>query len=91
VEVEVETLVGVQEALDSGADIIMLDNMPIDTMKQSVRLINRKVLVEVSGGVTLGNIPEIADIGVDFISIGALTHSAKAMDLSLEILAQDKG
>jgi len=91
VEVEVETLVGVQEALDSGADIIMLDNMPIDTMKQAVRLINRKVLVEVSGGVTLGNIPEIADIGVDFISIGALTHSAKAMDLSLEILAQDKG
>jgi nicotinate-nucleotide pyrophosphorylase (carboxylating) len=91
VEVEVENLIGVQEALDSGADIIMLDNMPIDTMKQAVRLINRKALVEVSGGVTLGNIPEIADIGVDFISVGALTHSAKAMDLSLEILAQDKG
>jgi len=91
VEVEVETLFGVQEALDSGVDIIMLDNMPIDMMKQAVKLINRKALVEVSGNVTLGNIPEIADIGVDFISIGALTHSAKAMDLSLEILAQDKG
>ena len=91
VEVEVETLVQVQEALESGADIIMLDNMPIDTMKQAVNLINRKALVEVSGGVTLGNIPEVAEIGVDFISIGALTHSAKAMDLSLEILPQDKG
>jgi len=91
VEVEVQRLVEVQEALDSGADIILLDNMPIDTMKQAVNIIRGRVPVEVSGNVTLGNIPEIADIGVDFISVGALTHSAKAVDMSLEILPQDKG
>jgi nicotinate-nucleotide pyrophosphorylase (carboxylating) len=90
VEVEVETLPGVQEALDSGADIILLDNMPMDKLKQAVRIINRKALVEVSGGVTLGTIAEIAEIGVDFISVGALTHSVKAVDLSLEILPRQE-
>lgn len=90
VEVETETLIQVQEALDAGADIIMLDNMRIDIMKQALGLINRKALVEVSGNVTLGNIREIAEMGVDLISIGALTHSAKAVDLSLEILIDDK-
>jgi len=86
VEVEVETLAGVQEALEAGADIILLDNMTIDAMKHAVNVINGKALVEVSGNVTLGNIREIAEIGVDFISIGALTHSVKAVDLSLEIV-----
>jgi len=90
VEVETETLIQVQEALDSGADIILLDNMRIDILKQAVHMINRRVPVEVSGGVTLGNIREIAETGVDYISIGAITHSAKAVDLSLEILLQDK-
>ncbi|MBN1626758.1 MAG: carboxylating nicotinate-nucleotide diphosphorylase [Deltaproteobacteria bacterium] len=90
VEVETETLSQVQEALDSGADIILLDNMRIDILKQAVQMINRKVPVEVSGGVTLGNIREIAETGVDFISIGAITHSAKAVDLSLEIILKDK-
>lgn len=85
VEVETETLAEVQEALESGADIILLDNMPIDRMKQAMTLISGKALVEVSGNVTLGNIAEIAEIGVDFISVGALTHSSKAVDLSLEI------
>jgi nicotinate-nucleotide pyrophosphorylase (carboxylating) len=88
VEVETETLAEVQEALESGADIILLDNMPIDRMKQAVALIGGKALVEVSGNVTLGNIAEIAEIGVDFISVGALTHSSKAVDLSLEITQQ---
>jgi nicotinate-nucleotide pyrophosphorylase (carboxylating) len=86
VEVEAETLPQVQEALDSGADIILLDNMPIEKIKQSVSLINGRALIEVSGNVTLGNIAEIAEFGVDFISIGALTHSVKAVDLSLEII-----
>jgi nicotinate-nucleotide pyrophosphorylase (carboxylating) len=86
VEVEAETLAGVQEALESGVDIILLDNMTIDAMKHAVKMINGKALVEVSGNVTLGNIREIAEIGVDFISIGALTHSVKAVDLSLEIV-----
>jgi nicotinate-nucleotide pyrophosphorylase (carboxylating) len=88
VEVETETLAEVQEALESGADIILLDNMAIDRMKQAVTLIGGKALVEVSGNVTLGNIAEIAEIGVDFISVGALTHSSKAVDLSLEITQQ---
>jgi nicotinate-nucleotide pyrophosphorylase (carboxylating) len=86
VEIEAETLPQVQEALDSGADIILLDNMPIEKIKQSVSLINSRALIEVSGNVTLGNIAEIAEFGVDFISIGALTHSVKAVDLSLEII-----
>jgi nicotinate-nucleotide pyrophosphorylase (carboxylating) len=86
VEVEAETLPQVQEALDSGADIILLDNMPIEKIKQAVSLINGRALIEVSGNVTLGNIAEIAEFGVDFISIGALTHSVKAVDLSLEII-----
>jgi nicotinate-nucleotide pyrophosphorylase (carboxylating) len=85
VEVEADTLSGVHDALESGADIILLDNMTIDTMKQAVKVINGKALVEVSGGVTLGTIRQIAEMGVDFISVGALTHSAKAVDLSLEI------
>jgi nicotinate-nucleotide pyrophosphorylase (carboxylating) len=85
VEVETETLPEVQEALDSGADIILLDNMPIDRMIQAITLIRGKTLIEVSGNVTLGNVGEIAEMGVDFISVGALTHSAKAVDLSLEI------
>lgn len=90
VEVETETLSQVQEALDSGAEIILLDNMRIDILKQAVQMINRRALVEVSGNVTLGNIREIAETGVDFISIGAITHSAKAADVSLEILVQNK-
>jgi nicotinate-nucleotide pyrophosphorylase (carboxylating) len=86
VEVEAENLPQVQEALESGADVILLDNMPIEKIKQAVTMIKGKALVEVSGNVTLGNIAEIAELGVDFISVGALTHSVKAVDLSLEII-----
>ncbi|NLG88150.1 MAG: carboxylating nicotinate-nucleotide diphosphorylase [Clostridiaceae bacterium] len=84
IEVETETLEQVKEALDSGADIIMLDNMPPDIMKQAVEMINHRAVTEASGNVTLDNIEEIAAAGVDIISIGALTHSVKAMDISMK-------
>jgi nicotinate-nucleotide pyrophosphorylase (carboxylating) len=75
----------VQEALDAGADIIMLDNMPLDVMKQAVTLIGDRAVVEASGGVTLDTIRSIAETGVDVISVGALTHSVKALDISLDL------
>mgnify|MGYP005848024417 CR=1 FL=1 len=86
IEIEVSSLKSVEEALQSGADIIMLDNMPIKEMEKAVRYIDKRALVEASGGVTLENVRQIAATGVDFISVGALTHSAKALDLSLEVL-----
>lgn len=85
IEVETETLDQVQEALDAGADIIMLDNMPLDEMKQAVALIGGRAVVEASGGVTLETIRAIAETGVDVISVGALTHSVKALDISLDL------
>lgn len=85
IEVETETLDQVQEALDAGADIIMLDNMPLDVMKQAVTLIGDRAVVEASGGVTLDTIRSIAETGVDVISVGALTHSVKALDISLDL------
>lgn len=84
IEVETETLDQVQEALEAGADIIMLDNMGLDMMKQAVRLINRRALVEASGNVTLDTIYSIAVTGVDIISVGELTHSVKAVDISMK-------
>lgn len=86
IEVEVETLEMVKEALAAKADIIMLDNMNIDTMKKALILINKAALTEASGNITLENIKEIAEIGVDYISVGALTHSAKILDLSMKNL-----
>lgn len=85
VEVEAKTLKEVKEALSSGADIIMLDNMPVAMMRKALKIIKKKALVEVSGGITLDNVSKAASIGVDFISIGALTHSAKAVDISMEV------
>jgi len=84
VEVEVNTVEQAQEAVDGGADIIMLDNMSPDDMKRSVDLIPEQVKVEASGGITLDNVRDVAMIGVDVISVGAITHSAKALDFSLE-------
>jgi nicotinate-nucleotide pyrophosphorylase (carboxylating) len=84
IEVETETLEQVREALESGADIIMLDNMPLNIMKQAVEMINHRAVTEASGNVTFDNIQEIAATGVDIISIGALTHSVKAMDISMK-------
>lgn len=88
VEVETETLAQVEEALQTPVDIIMLDNMSPEKMKEAVRLINKKVLVEASGGITLDSLVKVAETGVDLISLGWLTHSIKALDLSLNIVAK---
>jgi nicotinate-nucleotide pyrophosphorylase (carboxylating) len=88
IEVEVESLEGVQEALDSGVDVILLDNMTVEQIREAVRLANGRVVLEASGGIGLDSIEAIAETGVNFISVGALTHSAKAADLSLEIIPE---
>lgn len=86
IEVEVETLEMVKEAADAGADIIMLDNMSIDMMKEAIKIIDGRAQTECSGNVTKENVAKLTDIGVDFISSGALTHSAPILDLSLKNL-----
>ncbi|MGN0529435.1 MAG: carboxylating nicotinate-nucleotide diphosphorylase [Eubacterium sp.] len=86
IEIETETLEQVQEALDAGANIIMLDNMDNDTMRKAVKMINGRAQTECSGNVTKQRLKEIAEIGVDFVSCGALTHSAPIMDISLKNL-----
>ena len=86
VEIEVETMDMVKEAVEAGADIIMLDNMTKEQMKEAVNWINGRAEVECSGNVTLENIQALTDIGVDYISSGALTHSAPILDLSLKNL-----
>ncbi|OPY10324.1 MAG: putative nicotinate-nucleotide pyrophosphorylase (carboxylating) [Syntrophaceae bacterium PtaB.Bin038] len=85
IEVEVKTLAEARQALDAGADVIMLDNMPVDAMRKAVALIGGKAIVEASGNVTLATVKAIAETGVDFISSGALTHSARAADISLKV------
>ncbi len=86
VEVECERLDQVGEALEAGADRILLDNMPPPLLDEAVRLVAARVPLEASGGVTLATVRRIAETGVDFISIGALTHSARSLDVSLEVL-----
>lgn len=86
IEIETETIEQVKEALDAGADIIMLDNMTNEVMRECVELINGRAQTECSGNVTKERLREIAEIGVDFVSCGALTHSAPIMDLSLKNL-----
>ena len=86
VEVEVEDLSGVEEAIQTGADTILLDNMSPDEMRKAVQLSGCRITIEASGNVNLDNIREIAQTGVDLISVGALTHSASAVDLSLELI-----
>ena len=83
IEVETATLDEVKEALNSGANIIMLDNMSIKQMKEAVKIINGKVKVEASGGVNINSVRMIAETGVDYISVGALTHSVKALDIGM--------
>jgi nicotinate-nucleotide pyrophosphorylase (carboxylating) len=85
VEVEAATLEQVEAALTAGADVIMLDNMDVDQVRRAVAIIGRRALVEVSGGVTRAGLAELARSGVDLISIGALTHSAVAVDVSMRI------
>jgi len=88
VEVEVNTAQEAREAADAGADIIMLDNMSPDEMRRVVSLIPGQVKTEASGGITLANVRTVAMAGVDVISIGALTHSSKALDISIELEPQ---
>ena len=85
IEVEVETLQQVDQALEAGADILLLDNMGIGDIREAVRRSRGRAKTEISGGVTLDRIPELAGTGADFVSIGALTHSAPAVDISFEI------
>jgi nicotinate-nucleotide pyrophosphorylase (carboxylating) len=86
IEVEADTIEHVKQALEAGADMILLDNMPLDTLRQAVKLCQGRALTEASGGITEENIVEIAESGVDLISVGAITHSVKALDLSLDIV-----
>ena len=86
VEVEAANLLQVREALAAGADMIMLDNMPLETMRQAVVLAGGRVPLEASGNMTLDRVRAVAETGVDFISVGALTHSARAVDISLDFL-----
>ena len=86
IEIEVETLEQVKEAVEAGADIIMLDNMTPEVMKQAVELINGRAQTECSGNITKENIQKIREIGVDFVSSGALTHSAPILDISMKNL-----
>ena len=85
IEVEARTLEEVAQAVEAGVDIIMLDNMENATMQKAVTMIDGKALSEASGGITAENIAEVAKTGVDIISLGALTHSVKAFDISLKI------
>ena len=85
VEVEVGTVAEALEAVEAGADIVMLDNMNLEDMRKAVKSIHGHALIEASGGITLDNVRAVAETGVDFISIGALTHSARALDISLEL------
>lgn len=86
VEVEVENLEMVKEAVEAKADIIMLDNMDLDMAREALAIINKRAIVEFSGNVNIDNIGEIGKIGVDYISVGELTHSVKALDLSMKNL-----
>jgi nicotinate-nucleotide pyrophosphorylase (carboxylating) len=86
VEIEVENLRDLITAVEAGADIVMLDNMSVTDMEKAVQTIQGKLLLEASGGITLDNVREIAGTGVDMISVGALTHSAPAVDISLQLV-----
>jgi nicotinate-nucleotide pyrophosphorylase (carboxylating) len=91
VEVEVEDLAGLEKAIAAGADAVLLDNMSSALMRKAVEIARRRVLLEASGGVHLGNVREIAETGVDLISIGALTHSPRAMDIEIRMAHGAKG
>ena len=85
IEIEAQSLQQVDEAIAAGADIILVDNLSIDEIREAVRRIAGRAKVEISGGVTLDRIPELASTGADYVSVGALTHSAPAADLSFEL------
>ena len=86
IEVEVESVEEVPAAIEGGADIIMLDNMSTDSMRRAVEMCRDRCLTEASGSITIGNVGEVAETGVDIISIGALTHSVQALDIGLDFI-----
>ena len=86
IEIEVEDLEGVEEAVKAGADIIMLDNMDIETTKKAIKIINKQAIIECSGNVDITNINRFKGLEIDYVSSGAITHSAKILDLSLKNL-----
>ncbi len=86
IEVEVKNIQEVEEAIEAGTEIVMIDNMSVDNMKEAVKITKGRVILEASGNVRLDNVREIAEAGVDLISVGALTHSAVAADISLKIV-----
>ncbi len=90
IEIEAKEMRQVAEALEAGADIILLDNMPLEMLAEAVRIVGGKAITEASGGVTLDTIRGIAETGVDLISVGAMTHSAVALDISLDIEQADE-
>jgi nicotinate-nucleotide pyrophosphorylase (carboxylating) len=85
IEIEAQDLAQVEQAIAAGADVILLDNLSTDQIREAVRLIDGRAKVEISGGITLDRIPELATTGADYVSVGALTHSAPAADLSFEL------
>ncbi|HHW71552.1 MAG TPA: carboxylating nicotinate-nucleotide diphosphorylase [Clostridiales bacterium] len=88
IEVEVENIPMVKEALEAGADIIMLDNMDIESIKQAVKIIDKRAIIECSGNITKGELYEISNTGVDYVSAGVITHSAPPLDFSLNLNQQ---
>jgi nicotinate-nucleotide pyrophosphorylase (carboxylating) len=88
IEVEVETLSDLMEALAAGADVVMLDNMSIEDMREAVKRARGKAITEASGNITMNRVREVAETGVDLISIGAITHSAPAADISMKIVRE---
>ena len=93
VEVEAQSLEQVDAAIAAGADIILVDNLPIDQIREAVRRVGGRAKIEISGGVTLARMPELAATGADYVSVGALTHSAPAADISFELepIEKDEG
>jgi nicotinate-nucleotide pyrophosphorylase (carboxylating) len=91
VEVEVESLTQLDEALAEGVDMVLLDNMDLDVMREAVRIVNKRVRLEASGGITVERLAEVAATGVDYISMGALTHSAVSLDVGLNITFTESG
>lgn len=90
IEIEVESLEDLKEALEAGVDIVLLDNMTPEMVRQAVEIVDKKVILEVSGGIREDNILEFAKTGVDVISIGSLTHSVKALDISMDLFEKKK-
>jgi len=86
IEVEADTAIQAKQAVEAGADIVLLDNMNPAELEEAIQIIEGQAQTEASGGITIDNVHEIASTGVHFISIGAITHSAQAVDLSMEIL-----